>query len=393
MVDVASQTGTPPLSRPPVKRRRKRLRRALIVFVLLIIYPGVTYVQALTAPGAATFAARTADWARQMGAGPVVNAVENWYYTRHPPANGAPDANALPAPVAPPAPSDNTANAPAALPAGPGAPRGEGVWVPGARMAGGQPADYTTFVRPDPDHASVVAAVVAFDQKWTDLHLIAGTKEPGGHWPEGAQVPGALRSSLLATFNSGFKFRDTSGGFYADGQYGIPLKNGMASLVIDKSGVATVALWGRDARMTPDIAAVRQNLELIVDGGKPVPGLSGNPAGQWGSAKNQFQFTWRSGVGVDARGRLVYVAGDQLTLTALANALSAAGAVRGMELDIHGGMVSANLFRPDIAGSSPKTLTQDMPTAPDRYLAADQRDFFAVTARTGALPRPTAAAR
>lgn len=391
MVDVAGHTGNPPLSRPPVKRRRKRLRRALVIFLLLLIYPAVTYVQALTAPGAATFTARTADWARQMGAGPVVNALENWYYTRHPPANGAPDANAMP--VAPPASSGDTANAPAALPTLPGAPPGEGVWVPGARTAGGQPADYTTFVRPDPAHASVVAAVVAFDQKWTDLHLIAGTKEPGGHWPDGAQVPDALRSSLLATFNSGFRFRDTPGGFYADGQTGIPLKNGMASLVVDKSGVATVALWGRDAHLTPDVAAVRQNLELIVDGGKPVPGLSGNPAGQWGSAKNQFQFTWRSGAGIDAQGRLLYVAGNQLTLTALADALSTAGAVRGMELDIHGGMVSANLFRPDLAGSSPKTLTQDMPTAPDRYLAADQRDFFAVTARPGALTGPKAAAR
>jgi hypothetical protein len=373
-----------------VKRRKKRLRRVLVVFLILIIYPAVTYVQALTAPGAATFTARSADWARQMGAGPVVNALENWYYTRHPPANSAPSTDALPAPAPVPVGTDS-ANAPAPLATLPGAPPGEGVWVPGARMAGGQAADYTTFLRPDPGHTSVVAAIVAFDQKWTGTHLIAGTKEPGGTWPEQAQVPNSLRPSLLATFNSGFKFRDTDGGFYADGQYGKPLKNGIASLVIDRSGVATVALWGRDAHMTSQVAAVRQNLELIVDGGKPVSGLSGNPAGQWGSARNQFQFTWRSGVGVDAQGRLVYVAGNQLTLTAMANALSAAGVVRGMELDIHGGMVSCNLFRPDVAGSAPRTLVPSMPTAPDRYLSADQRDFFAVTARSGALRVPGAA--
>lgn len=321
------------------------------MFLVLIIYPAVTYVQALTAPGAATFTAWSADWARQMGAGPVVNALENWYYTGHPPANSAPSTDALPVPV--PEPAGDQANAPAALTTLPGALPGEGLWIPGARMAGGQ--------------------------------------EPGGSWPEQAQVPNALRPSLLATFNSGFKFRDTDGGFYADGQYGKPLKNGMASLVVDRSGVATVALWGRDAQMTPQVAAVRQNLELIVDGGKPVPGLSGNPAGQWGSARNQFQFTWRSGVGVDAEGRLVYVAGNQLTLTAMASALTAAGVVRGMELDIHGGMVSCNLFRPDVAGSAPRTLVPSMPTAPDRYLSADQRDFFAITARSGALRAPGAA--
>jgi hypothetical protein len=383
MVDAAAQPATPQLSRPPVKRPRKPLRRVVVVFLLLIIYPAVTYVQALTAPGAATFTARTADWARQMGAGPVVNALENWYYTRHPPANSAPSADALPVPV--PAPAGDTANSPAPLATSPGALPGEGVWAPGARAAGGQPADYTTFLRPDPGHASVVTAIVAFDQKWTAAHLIAGTKEPGGSWPEQAQVPGTFRPSLLATFNSGFKFRDTDGGFYADGRYGKPLKNGMASLVIDRSGVADVALWGRDTQMSPIVAAVRQNLELIVDSGRPVAGLSGNPAGQWGSARNQFQFTWRSGIGVDAQGRLLYVAGGQLTLTALASALAMAGAVRGMELDIHGGMVSCNLFRPDITGSSPTTLLPTMSTAPDRYLSADQRDFFAITARYGAV--------
>ncbi len=382
MVDAAAQPRNPQLSRPSVKRSRRRLRRVVVVFLLLITYPAVTYVQALTAPGAATFTARTADWARQMGAGPIVNALENWYYTRHPPANSAPSGDALPVPVA--APAGDMGNSPARLATLPGALPGEGVWVPGARAAGGRPADYTTFLSPDLDHASVVAAIVAFDQKRTAAHLIAGTNEPGGSWPEQAQVPGTLRPSLLATFNSGFKFRDTDGGFYADGRYGKPLKDGMASLVIDRSGVADVALWGRDTHMSPDVAAVRQNLELIVDGGRAVAGLSGNPAGQWGSARNQFQFTWRSGIGVDAQGRLIYAAGDQLTLTALANALATAGAVRGMELDIHGGMVSCNLFRPDIPGSSSTTLLPTMSAAPDRYLSADQRDFFAITARRGA---------
>jgi hypothetical protein len=59
-----------------------------------------------------------------------------------------------------------------------------------------------------------------------------------------------------------------------------------------------------------------------------------------------------------------------------------------MELDIHGGMVSCALFRPDVAGSAPRTVLPDMPTAPDRYLSADQRDFFAITARSGALRVP-----
>ncbi len=34
--------------------------------------------------------------------------------------------------------------------------------------------------------------------------------------------------------------------------------------------------------MTPNVVAVRQNLDLLVDGGKPVPGLNANDTTQWG---------------------------------------------------------------------------------------------------------------
>jgi hypothetical protein len=153
-------------------------------------------------------------------------------------------------------------------------------------------------------------------------------------------VPQSLRSSLLATFNSGFKLADTSGGFYLGGRVARPLQDGIASLVIGRNGTVSMAQWGRDATMGPNIAASRQNLGLVVDNGKPVPGLAGNPAGQWGSASNQFQFTWRSGIGTDSAGHLIYVGGAQLTLTTLADVMARAGIVRGMELDVHTGVVA-----------------------------------------------------
>jgi hypothetical protein len=57
-----------------------------VTLVALMIYPVVTFVQALTYPGVATLGARTSDWMRSMGAGQVVNMAENWWYTRHAPA-------------------------------------------------------------------------------------------------------------------------------------------------------------------------------------------------------------------------------------------------------------------------------------------------------------------
>jgi hypothetical protein len=261
--------------------------------------------------------------------------------------------------------------------------------VPGAKSAGGQVADYTTFIRPDQVHGSVVVGVAWLDQQFTRTTLIAGTKEPGGvPTPEGAQVPDALRSSLLATFNAGFKFKDINGGYYAHGQYARPLRDGNASVVIDQNGVVSVAQWGRDVTMSPNIQAVRQNLDLVVDNGTPVAGLSSNKGGQWGASGSQYQFTWRSGVGTDKAGNLIYVAGSGLTLSTLADAMTQAGIVRGMQLDIHTDMVGFNAYRPDVPGSSPTKLLPTMYGSADRYLQPDQRDFFAVALRS---PNPRAA--
>jgi hypothetical protein len=176
---------------------------------------------------------------------------------------------------------------------------------------------------------------------------------------------------------------DITGGFYLDGRTARPLRDGQASLVIDRKGQMTIGQWGRDVTMTSDVAAVRQNLALVVDGGKPVADLAGNADGRWGSAKNQFQYTWRSGAGLDAKGNLVYVAGNKMNLTTLAAAMVDAGIVRGMQLDIHTGMASFASWKPGIAGgpSMPTKLLPAMTRSADRYLIPDQRDFFYLTAR------------
>ena len=104
------------------------------------------------------------------------------------------------------------------------------------------------------------------------------------------------------------------GGFYLDGHGVGDLVDGKASAVIDDRGRLTVGQWGRDVGMTPSVRAVRQNLALIVDGGRPVPGLDRNVDLRWGNARNQLQYTWRSGLGVTAHGDVLYLAGDNLNL-------------------------------------------------------------------------------
>jgi hypothetical protein len=377
-VRSAELPGSPRRVSPARAVTWRRVVGAGLVLVLLPVL--VSYGRALGYPGQASVSVRTVEWIRDNGGGGLVDAVENWWYTRDAPPTSAPDPKlASRTPVAPPP------GAPAPLAAiGPHLALGEGVWTAGPPTATGRTPMLVTYIRPDPVHPGVLAGVARFDQNQVTARIIAGTREPDQqNWPEGGQVPPEQRSALVATFNSGFKMADAQGGFYADAKMAKPLRDGAASLVIDRTGRISIDQWGRDRRFGPDIAAVRQNLALIVDSGAPVPGLEVNRDNRWGNAKNQLQYTWRSAAGVDREGNLFYVAGDKLTLATLAKALADTGASRGMELDIHPAEVHlfAYHLEPGATGPVPRALLADMRGPTDRYLQPDQRDFVALTAR------------
>jgi Phosphodiester glycosidase len=327
---------------------------------------------------------------RDHGGGPVVDTVENWWYAHNRPTGTSPAAGTLPtAPASSPMSGGPVTTAagsarPPTLPLLAGQPplAGEGEWVPDPD-GGTTPALYSAYFRPNPAYPSQIVGVAWMNQNLTSTHLFAGTAEPApGTPPAAAQVPQNLRNRLVAVFNSGWKMRDSQGGFYVAGKSLAPLQNGAASLVIDDSGRVTVGQWGRDARLTPDVAGVRQNLQLIVEGGRPVDGLAHNATGAWGTPHNQFQFTWRSGLGTDRFGNLIYLAGDQLTLAGLADAMTAAGVQRGMELDIHPKTVMFTIISPTGTGLTATKLLPAMVSPADRYLRPDHRDFLAVTRRS-----------
>ena len=66
-----------------------------------------------------------------------------------------------------------------------------------------------------------------------------------------------------------------------------------------------IGRWARDVTMNPHVVAVRQNLALVVDNGRPVNGLTSNSGLRVGSYENQGQYTCRSGVVVDPAGNLI----------------------------------------------------------------------------------------
>ncbi len=129
-----------------------------------------------------------------------------------------------------------------------------------------------------------------------------------------------------------------------------------------------------------NVVLARQNLPMIVDNGRPNPHLSTNGAA-WGWTLGNSIRVWRSGIGVDRRGDLVYVAAPTQTVMSLASALIRAGAVRALELDINVYWPTFDYYR-RAGGQRPvKFLPNSQHPGLTRYLTPDDRDFFAVYAR------------
>ena len=340
-----------------------------------LLFVGISVGRALTAPGTDSAAARLAEWARSHGMSSVVDRLERATY--HPPAVGG-----VPAKNSPRSAAGRTAALPQQAALQPLAPLaspalpGEGAWHVLTQVAG-RPALQVAYLRPDAVHTSYTAAVAWMDTSLLRFVLHPGSQEPGrGPWPVPNALTPAERPSLVGAFNGGFRLDAARGGFFEGGRAAGSLRRGAASLVITADGRATVGQWGRDVGPGPDVVAVRQNLDLLVDGGSVVPGLDANAQGRWGATLGNELYVWRSGAGVTASGALVYVAGNRLSASTLAELLRRAGAVRAMELDINPEWTSFVTY------PATKNLLPDMQKTPRRYDTTSTRDFVAVLKRT-----------
>jgi len=367
-----------------------------IAFTAFCVWLAFSLGGALTNPAlGSSFTSRFSEWARGHGGASIVNWVEKEWYSHHPPpVGGKPPPGAIRAPHASTA---TTASGPAHLPtpaaiqpiASPAIP-GEGQWSPAGRLVGGIPAIYETTLRPDAIHTSYVVGVAWMDTKLLKATLYSGSQIPGGGpYSHTAPIPPQAATSVVAAFNAGFLMSAANGGYYTDNRTILPLRTGAASFVIYRNGTATVGQWGRDVTMTANVVSVRQNLDLLVDGGQPVPGLNASDTTQWGNTLGNAIYVWRSGIGITADGALVYVGGPGLNITDLANLLLRAGAVRAMELDINTDWVNYSVYTPTTpngpaSGSNGTELLPGMTGTPARYFQTWwARDFFTMSASAG----------
>ena len=180
-------------------------------------------------------------------------------------------------------------------------------------------------------------------------------------------VPYSQRSRLLATFNGGFTYVDGQNGSADNGQTNEPLKDGNATLIGYTDGRVDIVDWSGGPNPGSGVAWARQSLAPIVWNSQLNPALNTDPnSPQWGYTLGGVTRVWRTGVGIDARGNLIYVAADYQTVVSIAADPSARRSRAGHGVRHQPGMAFAQHLQsprsqPDPGGAQPESVTRPLP--------------------------------
>ena len=389
---VAPSPNVPRMERRHAALRRRRRRRWLVaLFVLMVVLsPALySYTTTMLQPSSLPLGVRSVEWLRNNHGTWLVDEAEHVYYGWwKAPKKGGPQLKTLPAVgIAKRTSAEHARHRAAAWPA-PVKPvfahslPGEGIWRPtGPPVDGGAPVLVTTF-RTERDFPRIVAYVAWFDRTRTAFAYYPGRYEPPSAAVRGPMmVPYDQRWRLLATFNGGFTHSDGNNGSSDNGAMNEPLTDGNATLIGFKDGRVGIVRWKGGPNAGPNVAWSRQSLAPILWNGRINPTLNTDPnSPQWGYTLGGVTRTWRTGVGVDRRGDLIYVAAEEQTVITLAKILQHVGAVRGMEFDINPEWHTLITYT-HRHGLVPAMVEPQPMQSATRYLFPDDRDFFAVYRR------------
>jgi len=371
------------------KRRRRRLLFATPLLGLLC-WAIVSYAIWMLEPTSMRFEARSVEWVRaKMPFGnSLVDEIEHIYYSANAPKKGGSAPKRLPAVgLSPPRRRKVVAAGPPPIkPVFAHPLPGEGIWKPtGPSIAGSPPVLVTTF-RPEAEYPELLAYVAWFDHTRTAIGYYPGRYEPPNAAVRGPfKVPYSQRWRLLATFNGGFTYEDGENGSNVNGHVNEPLKDGKATLLGYRDGRVEIVKWSGGPNAGPEVAWARQSLAPIVWNGRLNPELNEDPnSPEWGFTLGGVTRVWRTGVGIDRRGNLIFVGAEGQTVISIAKILQHIGAVRAMELDINPDWHTLITYSHHTR-FIPRMVEPQPNQSPDRYLVTDDRDFFAVYNR---LPGP-----
>ncbi len=248
----------------------------------------------------------------------------------------------------------------------------------------------TAHYAPVPSQPGIVAYAAWLDTSRTMLALYPGYEGPGptpasvSRGPE--EVPPSARARLLATFNSGFYEKDGAAGFFTAHRLYFPMVRGLATVVRYRDGSVDVISWTGGRTPPPNVLMARQNLPLLVAGGRPTARSANNSL--WGITLGGVPAVWRTALGVTATGDLVYAAAPDQTSASLARIMVQLHCVRAMQLDINPEWpIFVTYAARGAAG--PSLFVPNPHQVPDRFLYSSTKDFFALyTRRQAGEPQP-----
>ncbi len=259
---------------------------------------------------------------------------------------------------------------------------GEGVWKNWSLGAfPGKEVLAYTFVRSDPARPYSITTLVQADMSVLNMGSVAGIKQPGG--PAGKAGPGkvpidiASSGRLVAAFDGGFQYKDGQFGMIVGNTTYLPLKNDLGTLVGYANGPLKIVDY-QGQSLGNDVTFVRQNCPMLIQDGNVAAADPRNKQ-LWGrlAAGTVDILTWRSGIGLSAKGNLIFAVGNNLTPVTLANALKTAGAVNAIQLDINPIWVRFNIFDQFNQGKYVSIpLTKDLHDGTSSYLNGYDKDFF-----------------
>jgi hypothetical protein len=257
-------------------------------------------------------------------------------------------------------------------------------WTP-AVAVGGQTAVWISRVRAFHESGFTIT-LLRFDQGMVTLALHAGGSQPGGQgWAYGDAIGRAEGRIVVAAFNSAFQQNYGAGGFEEGGRVGWPLLRGAASVVIYRDGTADIGRWQVTVPAAGrPVQAVRQNLGLLIDGGRIPPSVDTCIKVCWGDPLHEQPIVARSALGITLNGDLVWAGGHNLSVRALAEALAGTGAVRAMELDINPRWVAGYVYAHSARAGAPVPIpvVPGQTGIPGEFLVPYFRDFFTVITRS-----------
>jgi len=224
-------------------------------------------------------------------------------------------------------------------------------------------------------------ATLRIDQRLLQIAWHPGSHVPGGGgWPLQDQLAGVELQTVVATFNGGFTDAASRGGMRAGSRTEGTLRTGAASFVIDRTGRADIVQWGRD-RVPADTVVVRQNLDLLIDGGRAAATVGQDDTVVWGRGLHHRHATWRTAAGITRSGDLVIVLASDATTRQLAQDELHAGAVRAMELDINPQFSCLLTYTHTGSITTAHNVLPQQQGSPMRYLRPSRRDFFSIRPR------------